>query len=108
MPTWSTYSFLFGPVVALLSVGLLIGLLKWAFPSKPTSLVAPRPRAGRDHEYGLLVPVASPGNYITGEMIRRELEEAGVRANLTRTLDGPRVMVFGQDVDRANEVLSRR
>lgn len=108
MPNWSTYSFLFGPVVALAGLGILIGLLKWAFPSKNTSLVAPRPKAGRDDEYGLLVPVASPANYIEGEMVRRQLEDAGVRANLTRTLDGPRVMVFGTDVDRAREVLSRR
>lgn len=108
MPTWSTYSFLFGPIVALAGLGILIGLLKWAFPSKNTSLVPPRPKAGRDHEYGLLVPIASPGTYIEGEMIRRQLEDGGVRANLTRTLDGPRVMVFGADADRAREVLSRR
>jgi hypothetical protein len=59
-------------------------------------------------EYGLLVPVASPGSYIEGEVMRRTLEDAGIRATLTQTLDGPRVMVWPQDVDRSKDILARR
>jgi hypothetical protein len=49
--------------------------------------------------------VASPQTYIEGEMLRRQLEQAGVRANLAETLDGPRVMVFPDDEARARELL---
>ena len=48
----------------------------------------------------------APANYIDGEMLRRRLEDAGIRANLASTLDGPRVMVWPQDAERAREVLT--
>ena len=39
-------------------------------------------------------------------MLRRRLEAARVKANLVMTQDGPRVMVFPQDGDRARRVLA--
>jgi hypothetical protein len=99
-------SFLVGPLIAFGVVGILVLLLRWAFRSG-VSVVAKKPRAGADDQYGLLVPVASPGTYVEGEMIRRTLEDARIRATLTQTLAGPRVMVFPDDEARAREVLDR-
>ena len=53
----------------------------------------------------MLVPVASPPTYIDGEILRRRLEDAGIKANLANTLDGPRVMVWPKDEQRARQTL---
>jgi len=103
----NSFSFILGPVLALGTLGILILLLRWTF-KRGTSVVAAPARPGSAEEYGLLVPVASPTTYIEGEVVRRYLEESGLRANLAQTLDGPRVMVWPADADRAREVLSRR
>jgi hypothetical protein len=104
MPSWNAFSFIFGPLFALVGVGGLILILRWAF-SRGGSVVAAAPRVGSSSEYGLLVPVATPSTYIEGEILRRRLEDAGLRANLATTLDGPRVLVWPDDVDRARAVL---
>ena len=98
---------MFGPVVALVGLGVLILVLRWAFSGKRTSAVAARARKGQPDDYGLLVPVGSPGTYIEGEIWRQRLESAGIRANLAQTLAGPRVMVWPADEARAREVLAR-
>ncbi len=105
MPAWNSFSFAFGPIVAVVLVGLFALILRWAF-SRGGSVVAAAPRPGASGEYGLLVPVASPATYIEGEILRRRLQEGGVRANLATTLDGPRVLVWPGDEARAREVLS--
>ncbi len=100
-------SFLFGPIIAFAGVGILVLLLRWTFRSG-VSVVARKPKAGGEDEYGLLVPVASPGTYVEGEIMRRTLEDARIRATLTQTLAGPRVMVFPDDETRAREILGGR
>lgn len=107
MPSWGSFSYAFGPLVAVGLIGLFVVILRWAF-SRGSSVVAAAPTPGSADEYGLLVPVATPGTYIEGELLRRGLEDAGIRATLTTTLDGPRVMVWPQDEDRAKELLARR
>ena len=104
MPSWGAYSYLFGPLLAFLGIGALILVLRWAFGSR-TSVVAAAPRAGTADEYGLLVAVASPHTYVEGEIMRRRLLDAGVRANLAQTLDGPRVMVWPADEAQARSIL---
>ncbi|MGN6087747.1 MAG: hypothetical protein ACTHNT_00495 [Actinomycetales bacterium] len=99
------FAFLLGPFVALLVVGALSLVLRWAF-SRGHSVVARPGRPGAEGEYGLLVSIASPGTYIEGEMARRRLEDAGVKATLAETVHGPRLMVFPQDEGRARELLS--
>jgi len=101
----NSFSYIFGPLVAFLAIGVLVLVLRWAFSSRKTSVVAAAPKAGTQEEYGMLVAVASPATYIDGEIARRRLEEAGIRANLAQTLDGPRVMVWPKDEGRAREVL---
>lgn len=100
-----SYSYVFGPLMALGAIGLLVVLLRWAF-SRGGSVVARPPRPGREGDYGLLVSIASPGSYVEGEMARQRLVEAGLRATLAQTVDGPRLMVFARDESRAREVLS--
>ncbi|MBU6245297.1 MAG: hypothetical protein KGP12_08795 [Actinomycetales bacterium] len=104
MPSWGAFSYLFGPLLAFLGIGVLILVLRWAF-GRRTSVVAAAPRAGSADQYGLLVAVASPATYVEGEILRRRLQEAGLRANLAQTLDGPRVMVWPADEEQARWLL---
>ncbi|MFN8183042.1 MAG: hypothetical protein U0R23_01315 [Candidatus Nanopelagicales bacterium] len=106
MPAWSTYSYLFGPLVALSIMAVMVLLLRWAFKGGG-SLVAGDPQPGPADEYGLMVPVAGAEDYVRAEMQRRLLADNGVKVNLVRTTDGPRLMVWQADRDRALEVLSR-
>lgn len=101
MPSWNA-PFAFGPLIAVLLVGVFTLILRWAFRRGSSVVAAP----GSSQDYGLLVPVASPATFIDGEILRRRLEERGVRANLASTLDGPRVMVWQADEARAREVLT--
>lgn len=105
MPAWNSFSFAFGPIVAVALVGVFALILRWAF-SRGSSVVAAPPRVGGAEEYGLLVPIASPQNYVEGEILRQRLESQGVRANLASTLDGPRLMVWPADADKARAVLA--
>jgi hypothetical protein len=98
---WGSYSYAFGPVIALGVLGLLVVLLRWTM-RRGGSVVQ---SAGRADEYGMLTPVAAPEDYVRGELLRRRLEDAGIRANLTTTLEGPRLLVFPADVERARRVL---
>lgn len=107
MPSWGSFSYAFGPLVAFAIIAAFVLILRWAF-GRRTSVVAPPPSPGADGDYGLLVPVASPTTYIEGEVLRRHLEDRGIRANLATTLDGPRVLVWPVDQDRARQELARR
>jgi hypothetical protein len=102
---WGSYSFLFGPLVSLLMLGVLTFLLRWTF-ARGRSLVARPGRRGAPGDYGLLVAVADPPTAIEAEIMRRRLEAAGVRATVAPTTLGPRIMVFGADEPRARAVLA--
>jgi hypothetical protein len=104
---WGGYNYLFGPVVALVTVGILMLLLRWAF-TRGGSLVERPARKGGDRDYGLLVSVASPATYVEGELLRRTLVDAGLRATLAQTNDGPRLMVFAADETTARRTLAER
>ena len=104
MSAWGSYSFLFGPVLALAAIGVIILLLRWAF-SSGHSLVERRPTRGTEREYGLLVTVAAPKTFVEAEVLRRKLEDAGLRATLAPTVQGPRVMVFPEDASVARALL---
>jgi hypothetical protein len=106
MTGWGSMNYFYGPVVSFVGLAVLVILLRWAF-SRGHSVVERPARAGRAEEYGLLVPVASPPSFIEGEIMRRSLEDSGIRANLATTLDGPRIMVFPGDEERARLHLAR-
>lgn len=104
---YTSASFLVTPLIAFGVVGVFVLLLRWTY-RRGGSVVAAPGKPGRADDYGTLVTVASPATYVEGEMLRRTLEAAGVRANLATTLDGPRVLVFPRDLDRARTILQRR
>jgi hypothetical protein len=54
-----------------------------------------------------MVPVAGAQDYVRAEMQRRMLLDAGIRVNLVRTTEGPQLMVWQKDRDRALDLLSR-
>ena len=107
MTSGGSLSYLFGPLTAFAVVGVLVLLLRWAFSGRRTSLVERRPSSGRGGDYGLLVPVASPATFVEGEMIRRKLEDAGLKATLVSTDEGPKVMVFPDSERVARALLAR-
>jgi hypothetical protein len=101
---WGSFSYVFGPLLGFAVVGVLILLLRWTF-GHGHSLVERRSVAGSPEEYGLLVRVAEPPTFVEAEMIRRRLEDAGLRATLAPTTEGPAVMVFPEDLKAAKVVL---
>ena len=103
---FTSASFLVGPLIAFGVVGILVLLLRWTF-SRGGSLVARPAKSGRVDEYGLLVSVAAPTNYIEAEMVRQRLEDHQIRATLAQTLAGPRVMVFERDAERARALVAK-
>ena len=107
MQSWGSYSYAYGPLVAFAVVGLLVLLLRWAF-SRGQSLVERPVRPAEPDRYGLLTPVAAPRSVADGEALRRLRAAAGVRASLVVTSDGPRLMVWPDDVDRARRLLASR
>ena len=107
MPSWSSYSYLFGPLVALAVIAGLVVVLRWSSRRGGSVVEAPI-RPGAPADYGMLVPVASPASYAEGEVVRRTLEAQGVRATLAMTQEGPRVLVFPTDAAKAQAALRRR
>ena len=100
----SELDFLWGPGLALLVVGVLALLLRWAF-AHGSSLVERPARPGHEDEYGELVPVAAPGSVVEAELLRLKLVDAGIRATLAQTIDGPRVLVFPEEARTARALL---
>ena len=85
-------------------MGLFIILLKWAF-SRGSSLVEKPKKIGDEDQYGLLKVVASPGNFVEGEMLRLKLDEHGIKATLTQTKSGPKILVFEKEISVAQAIL---
>ena len=106
MPAWNSFSYFFGPLVAFSGLGIMVLVLRWAF-ARGGSVVERPSKPGNPDEYGMLVPVAAPGNYIEGEVMRRSLVDAGLRASLAQTNEGPRVMVWPKDVESAKLILKK-
>ena len=105
MPAWNSFSYVFGPLMAAALLLFFVFFLRWAF-RRGSSVVAAPAKPGRTDEYGVLTPIASPGTYVEGEILRRRLEDAGVRCTLAQTLEGPRILVWPADVDRAKSLLA--
>jgi len=93
-------------VISVLMVGVLALLLRWAYGGRSRSLVERQSTAGSEGDYGLMLSVASPGTFIEGEVARRRLQEAGIKASLVTTSEGPRLMVFPTDEAAARRVLA--
>ncbi len=87
-------------------VGVLALLLRWAYGGGKRSLVERRPSAGTTDDYGLMVSIASPGTFIEGEVARQRLADAGIRAQLVTTTEGPRLMVLREQESAARRLLA--
>ena len=105
MASWGSWSYLYGPLMALVGVGLLISILHWA-SRRGVSVVEQPVRPAAPSEYGLLRAVSCPDTYIEAEITRRTLEDGGLRATVAMTNDGPRVMVWPVDEAKAKQLLA--
>ena len=94
----------FGGFFALL---ILIPLLRWTF-SRGRSHVARPAKNGNSDEYGLLVPVSKPANFIEGEMARKKLIDANIKANLVQAKDGIALLVFPEELSAARAILNQQ
>ena len=86
-------------------VGLLAIILRWAYSSS-NSLVEKDKKIGSENEYGLLKVAASPKNHIEGEMLRQKLLSVGIKATLSQTNTGPKILVFEKDLKIARATLN--
>ena len=100
VPDWSAL------ITSVAVVGVLVLLLRWTAGGRPRSLVERRARQGPAGDYGLMVAVAAPQTFIQGEVDRQRLEDAGIRARLVTTTEGPRLMVLEEDEGAARRLLS--
>ena len=104
MGTWGSYSFLAGPILALVALGGLALVARWASRTG-TSLIEAPAKPGTAEEYGLMIPVASPPNDREAHVVTGRLTDAGVRSREVHTTEGLRIMVWSDDVARARSVL---
>jgi len=103
----NSYHYAIGPTIALVVVAVLVLLLRWTF-SHGRSVVERRPERGSSEEYGLLEVVSAPATFVEAEVQRRTLVDAGIRATLAPTTEGPRVMVFPDQAGLARQLLDGR
>jgi hypothetical protein len=94
---FSGQSYLWGPVIGLLVVGVLAVVLRWTYGSSRAT--PPAPSAG---DFGLLREVATVVSQGEANALRAVLGDAGIRSTSVRGPDGTAVvMVFEADLDRA-------
>ena len=84
---------------------MLALILRWAYSSS-NSLVERDKKIGSENEYGLLKVAASPKNHIEGEMLRQKLLSVGIKATLSQTNTGPKILVFEKDLKIARATLN--
>lgn len=102
-------------VGALLVVGVLSLLARWAFSPAPRAAGRRTLRESDPDDFGLLTPVATAPTREDAEMLREVLTSNGIRCTLSpvRGPGGARrrsmhVLVFLGDADRAKNVVGTR
>lgn len=94
-------SYLLGPLVAFLTVGVLALVLRWAYGTSRTAL----PPAPGDGDFGLLREVATVADQAEANALRAVLSDAGIRSTSGPAEHGRiRVMVFSSDLDHARRL----
>ena len=88
-----------------LVVALLALILRWAFSNNKSLIEKPK-KIGSEDQYGLLKVVHSPKNHIEGEMMRQKLLSVGIKATLSQTKNGPKLLVFEKDLKIASATLN--
>ena len=80
-----------------LVVALLALILRWAFSNNKSLIEKPK-KIGSEDQYGLL--------NIEGEMLRQKLLAVGIKATLSQTKNGPKLLVFEKDLKIASATLN--
>jgi hypothetical protein len=113
--TGTSYSFLVGPLVAAVALGVIILICRWVFSTTHRDDRTARrlEKAQARGDYGLLVPITHVRTRDDAEMLRSVLRDAGIRCTLGEAAgaDGPpglAVLVFRADADRARDLVSSR
>lgn len=106
----SSYSYVVGPLVAFLALGVVLLLCRWTFSTRARDERTWRAqeRARLSGDWGLLTPVALVDSRLDADLLRTRLREGGLRATVSPDGVGrSAVLVFSQDVERARELLAR-
>ncbi len=106
MPSWQSYSFLFGPLMVGAILLSLVLALRWAF-GRGGSLVQRAAQPGEPGDYGVLVPVDAPTSYLHAGRLQAELTQAGIESTLAQTTQGLRVLVWPEHAEVARAVVRR-
>lgn len=112
MPITNSYSFLVGPLMAAVALGVIILLCRWVFSTstRDARSAAEAQRARSRGDYGLLVPIATVRTRDDGEMLRGLLHDAHIRCTVTESGSEPErawtVLVFREDALRARDLVS--
>jgi hypothetical protein len=104
VPSWGSYSYAFGPLVATVVLVGLVVVLRWAF-RRGQSVVAAPPRPGPPTDYGVLVPVAAPATSAEAQRMQQHLTERAIPCTVARTDEGWRVLVWPDQETAARRVL---
>ena len=105
----NSYSFLFGPVVALLALGVIVLMCRWVFSTghRDDRVARRTQKAASAGDFGLLVPVATVRTPEDAELLRGVLREAGIRGTLGVAPEGGlTVLVFRADALRARDLVN--
>ena len=109
--TDSSYSFLFGPLVAAGALLVIMLICRWVFSTSHRDDRNARrlARARARGDYGLLVPITRTRTVDDAQMLRGVLRDAGIRCTVAAAGDGPEdgtdVLVFRADAVRARELV---
>ena len=90
-----------------LVVAVLAIILRWAFSNNKSLIERPK-KIGSDDEYGLLKVAHSPKNHIEGEMLRQKLLSVGIKATLSQTKTGTKILVFEKDLKIAKATIESK
>lgn len=104
----NSYSFLFGPVVAMAALGLIVLLCRWVFSTshRDQRVAQRRTAAVSAADFGLLVPVATVRAPEDAELLRDVLKQAGIRGTVAASPDGAlSLLVFRDDALRAKDLV---
>gem|GEM_PF-506447 len=106
MGSWGSLSYIFGPLIAAFVITVLVLVLRWSH-ARPSPLVTKSKKITPANDYGLLVPVAAPPTQREAQKLVNLLGSRSIKATLTNTTDGLRILVWPHEVTRANQILSR-